>query len=61
MSADNGEVPEGWICTELAPFVESMANGIYKPSTFYDDDGIACLRMYNIQDGYLSLHNIKRM
>src|SRR5262249_22545569 len=27
----------------------------------YTPDGVACLRMYNIQDGTLSLHDLKRM
>src|SRR5438552_13822475 len=38
-----------------------MKNGIYKPRTVYADDGIACLRMYNIDEGKIIWKNIKRM
>ncbi|MCK9325629.1 MAG: hypothetical protein M0P69_09040 [Bacteroidales bacterium] len=42
------EVPEGWVWTRLGNLIYSMANGIYKPASFYAEDGIVCLRMYNI-------------
>jgi len=54
-------IPESWCWTELSIFIESMANGIYKPEKFYDPSGIACLRMYNIQDGEIIWENLKRM
>jgi type I restriction enzyme S subunit len=54
-------LPEGWIEAELGDFIESMANGVYKPEKFYAQDGIPCLRMYNIQDGCIVLENVKRM
>ena len=38
-----------------------MQNGIYKPSQFYSNDGIACLRMYNIENGSIVWKDIKRM
>ena len=38
-----------------------MTNGIYKPASFYADDGIACLRMYNIRDGVLNFDGLKRV
>jgi len=40
-----------------------MKNGIYKPRDAYcdDDDGIACLRMYNIDAGQIVWKDIKRM
>ena len=38
-----------------------MKNGLYKPADSYADDGIACLRMYNINDGKIVWENIKRM
>jgi len=58
---DNDELPEGWAISELGPFIDSMANGVYKPNDHYTPDGVACLRMYNIQDGTLSLHDLKRI
>ena len=39
----------------------SMTNGIYKPSQFYADDGVLCLRMYNIRDGRINFDNGKRI
>ena len=41
--------------------IDSLKNGIYKPKEFYDDNGIACLRMYNIDKGKIVWENIKRM
>ena len=38
-----------------------MKNGIYKPANIYSDDGIACLRMYNIDSGKIKWFDIKRM
>lgn len=46
---------------KLGEHIESMKNGIYKPKEFYSDDGIACLRMYNIQNGKIDWFDIKRM
>ena len=40
---------------------ESMKNGIYRPASSYSDDGIACLRMYNIDQGKIVWRDIKRM
>jgi len=55
------EIPENWAWCRLGEIVFSMNNGIYKQDKYYNDYGIACLRMYNIQNGKLSFHNIKRM
>lgn len=52
---------EDWQRVKLGDLVSSMKNGIYKPRTAYADDGIACLRMYNIDDGKIIWKNIKRM
>lgn len=41
--------------------VASMKNGIYKPASEYADDGMACLRMYNINAGSIVWRDIKRM
>jgi type I restriction enzyme S subunit len=38
-----------------------MKNGIYKPASEYADDGIPCLRMYNIDAGQIVWRDIKRM
>lgn len=55
------ELPKGWAKTTLGEVAESMKNGIYKPASFYTDDGIACLRMYNISGGEIVWRDIKRM
>jgi type I restriction enzyme S subunit len=55
------ELPEGWTEAALGTFIESMANGVYKPEKYYSDDGVACLRMYNIQGGRIQWQNVKRM
>jgi type I restriction enzyme S subunit len=38
-----------------------MKNGMYKPASEYGDDGIPCLRMYNIDAGGIVWRDIKRM
>jgi type I restriction enzyme S subunit len=55
------ELPQGWAETTLSEVVESMKNGLYKPADAYADDGIACLRMYNIENGSIVWQDIKRM
>lgn len=55
------ELPEGWMWTRMSNITESMKNGIYKPRRFYGENGTACLRMYNIEDGSIVWKNIKRM
>lgn len=55
------ELPESWEWASIGTVAESMKNGIYKPRSFYSDDGIACLRMYNIYEGKLLWEKIKRM
>jgi type I restriction enzyme S subunit len=57
----NEEIPKGWSRVTIGDVVESMKNGIYKPANYYSDEGIACLRMYNIDDGAIVWKNIKRM
>jgi type I restriction enzyme S subunit len=41
--------------------IASMKNGIYKPASEYADDGMPCLRMYNIDAGSIVWRDIKRM
>jgi len=55
------ELPTSWMWIKLGEVTESMKNGIYKPKRFYSDDGIACLRMYNIESGKIVWKDIKRM
>ena len=45
----------------LGDVVASMKNGIYKPASEYTDDGVPCLRMYNIESGKIVWRDIKRM
>lgn len=54
-------LPDEWTWTTIGSIEESLRNGIYKQKRFYTDDGIACLRMYNIVDGKIVWENIKRM
>jgi len=55
------ELPQGWAETTIGKVAESMKNGLYKPVTAYADDGVACLRMYNIDEGKIVWKNIRRM
>lgn len=61
MFDDGIEVPNSWVWTAIREVAESMQNGIYKPTQFYSDDGVACLRMYNIENGSIVWKDIKRM
>lgn len=55
------KLPSQWIWIPLGILTESMKNGIYKPKSSYANNGVACLRMYNIDDGELVWKDIKRM
>jgi type I restriction enzyme S subunit len=55
------EIPHSWHWLRLGDLVESMNNGLYKPARFYSEDGVACVRMFNIQDGRLDFTEIKRI
>jgi type I restriction enzyme S subunit len=48
------EIPDSWKWIKLKEIAESMKNGIYKPPDFYSNDGVACLRMYNIENGSIA-------
>jgi type I restriction enzyme S subunit len=54
-------LPKEWEWIKLGKITESMKNGIYKEKEFYSEDGIACLRMYNIENGKIQWFDIKRM
>jgi len=45
----------------LGDVVASMKNGIYKPASEYSDEGVPCLRMYNIEAGAIAWRDVKRM
>lgn len=60
-TANLPELPEGWVWTNVGQISESMKNGIYKPLSSYADKGVACLRMYNIENGKIVWKDIKRM
>lgn len=55
------KIPKEWRWVRFGQLINSMTNGIYKPSKYYSEDGVGCLRMYNIQDGRFNLINLKRM
>ena len=48
------QLPETWEWVKFAFIVQSMTNGLYKPSQFYANKGIKTVRMFNIQDGFLN-------
>ena len=54
-------VPPGGVWATLGQVTESMKNGIYRPASSYSEDGIPCLRMYNIDQGKIVWRDIKRM
>ena len=45
----------------IGDVAESMKNGMYKPASEYGEDGIPCLRMYNIDAGAIVWRDVKRM
>lgn len=55
------EIPPQWRWVKANSVIESLRNGIYKPKEYYNDDGIASLRMYNIEGGRIVWKDIKRM
>lgn len=54
-------LPEGWEWCRLGALVSSVNNGLYKQESFYSNDGIASLRMYNIQNGEVNFNKIRRV
>ncbi|RIK82151.1 restriction endonuclease [candidate division KSB1 bacterium] len=59
--AELPQLPEEWIWGTVGEIASSMKNGIYKPKEIYSESGIACLRMYNIDNGRILWFDIKRM
>lgn len=60
-TSDLPGLPEGWVWARMIDLTESMKNGIYKPPQFYGTHGVACLRMYNIENGCIVWKDVKRM
>jgi type I restriction enzyme, S subunit len=54
-------VPDNYCWVNFKIISNSMKNGIYKEKKFYSEDGIACLRMYNIENNKIVWKKIKRM
>ncbi|ATU09242.1 hypothetical protein BKM01_04275 [Methanohalophilus portucalensis] len=54
-------IPKEWKWIKMGEITESMKNGIYKPKSFYSEEGTACLRMYNIENGMIEWFDIKRI
>jgi type I restriction enzyme S subunit len=54
-------LPEEWTWARIGEIAESMRNGVYRPKDFYGNNGVACLRMYNIENGAIVWKYIKRM
>lgn len=57
-----GEIPEAWECQQLGTIAE-VRSGVAKNSnrTLTDPMEVAYLRVANVQDGYLDLHDIKTL
>lgn len=55
------KIPKEWFWINVDSISKSVKNGIYKPKHFYGENGIACLRMYNIVNWKVFWTKIKRM
>ncbi|EWS96491.1 restriction endonuclease [Pseudoalteromonas sp. SCSIO_11900] len=55
------DLPDSWEWTPFGTLIQSFANGLYKPSKFYTDDGCISLRMYNIQQGKIVFDDARRV
>ena len=55
------DLPVGWSWCSFDECIIGLQNGLYKKKEFYNEDGIACLRMYNIHEGEIVWRNIKRL
>ena len=54
-------IPHEWHWLNIELLSTSLKNGIYKQKKFYVENGIPCLRMYNINNWKLIWKNIKRL
>jgi type I restriction enzyme, S subunit len=55
------ELPDSWEWCRLGEVISSANNGIYKHVSFYNNDGVVSLRMYNIQDGEVNFTKARRV
>ncbi len=55
------DLPDSWEWTPFGTLIQSFANGLYKPSKYYTDDGCISLRMYNIQQGKIVFDDARRV
>ncbi|PGA21966.1 hypothetical protein COL65_02435 [Priestia aryabhattai] len=55
------DVPEKWEWVSLGDIVLSFKNGLYKSAEYYADNGVPCLRMYNINKGALNFIDMHYM
>jgi len=56
-----GLSPTKWTNGQLGGVLDSIKNGIYRPPNVYSEDGVTCLRMYNIYEGRLLMVDLKHM
>jgi len=54
-------IPSHWRWTRFGQLVTDFANGLYKPAKFYSSRGTISLRMFNIQDGSITLEGARRV
>ena len=54
-------IPHEWCWLDIESLSTSLKNGIYKQKQFYVENGVSCLRMYNINNWKLIWKNIKHL
>ena len=54
-------IPHKWCWLDIESLSTSLKNGIYKQKQFYVENGVSCLRMYNINNWKLIWKNIKHL
>lgn len=62
-SVDNHpfNIPKEWKWVYLEDITISFKNGLYKSADYYSENGIPCLRMYNIRKGELNFDDMHYM
>lgn len=55
------DLPLGWEWCRLGEIINSANNGLYKQESFYKEDGVPSLRMFNIQQGEITLEKVRRV
>jgi type I restriction enzyme S subunit len=54
-------LPDSWVWSIVGEVTQSLRNGIYKTKDHYNNDGVPCLRMYNIKNGQIKWYDIKHL